>query len=130
MRPPIIIGGYSLWQHGWTMQQHQLREIAYPMGAIIHYQAGERYFTRSAAELDIFEAVSDPLGDCLLAPPAYALADMILHRDGELWWPGASDLEEDEIEDNRAEIIKALKAFGGHEQMLDDALAEEGFPRP
>lgn len=122
---PVIIGGHSLWIHGWTTQQHRLRELAVPEGSDLPVPAGERHFARSAEVMEILQRVSEPCDDYLLAPPAYALADMILHRSDGLWWPGASDLDEDEVAEHRGAIVMALEEFGGDGCRIDEILMED-----
>lgn len=116
----ILTGGHAIWMGGWTTQVHHGRDI-------IAADSTTDGLVRGAAVLEVMRVVALPTGDAgeVMLPPAYALADGILHGDHRVMPP--DEIDPDYLDqDGRPALLAALVALGASADETDAALATYG----
>lgn len=97
----ILTGGHAIWMGGWTGQVHHHQDIIEP---------DDQH--RSPAVMAVLQAVAVSVGEGLhMLPPAYALADSLLHDGLRLMPP--DEIDPDYLDqDERQSLHDALTHLG------------------
>jgi hypothetical protein len=105
----LLTGGHAIWMGGWTGQVHLHQDFIGPGG-----------LTRSSKIQEVLLAVSAEVEPgTYLVPPAYALADSLIHKDHRIM--PADEIDPDYLDrDERPFLRSALEALGAHYDEIDD----------
>lgn len=127
----LLTGGHAIWMGGWSTQVHHARDVIEtdPQGQGLH---------RSADALAVLRREAQPTAEAdeMMLPPAYALADSLVHGDHRIMPPDEIDpdyLDRDEL----PALEAALRALGASAEEIAryaaryaDALTPEEFRPP
>ncbi len=114
----ILTGGHAIWMGGWSHQVHHAKDVISP--------DAPNSLIRSDAIMSVLSLVAFEVEPGVYRlPPAYALADGLVHKDHRIMLP--DEIDPDYLDrDERPAVIDALKALGMGQGDIAPALEPYG----
>lgn len=104
----ILTGGHAIWMGGWTCQVHHHQDVI--------CKGGLKRSPDIISKMKPFALEME--AGLFMLPPAYALADSLIHKDHRVMPP--DEIENDYLDQDEAvNLRQALKDFGCSDDEVD-----------